>query len=58
MENGKILKHEILENFDLKKLILIKIKAVLMEFWNALIILKESKKPSDKKICAFGGKTN
>ena len=40
--------HEILANFDLKKLILIKIKAVLMEFWKALIILKEIKKPSDK----------
>ena len=35
MENGKILKlHEILANFDMKKLILIKIKANLIEFWN------------------------
>ena len=29
-------------------LILIKIKAILMEFWNALIILKEIQKPSYK----------
>ena len=50
--NGKRQKfetfHEILANFDLKKRILIKIKAILMEFWKALIILKEIKKPSDK----------
>ena len=38
----------ILANFDLKKLILIKINTVLTEFWKALIILKEIKKPSDK----------
>ena len=49
MENCRILKHhEILANFDLKKLILIKIQAILMELWTDLIILKESKKPSDK----------
>ena len=42
--------HEILANFDLKKLILIKTKTVLMEFSNALIILKEIKKPSDKML--------
>ena len=37
-----------LANFDLKKLILIKIKAILREFCKALIILKEIKKHSDK----------
>ena len=50
--NGKLQNfesfHEILANFDLKKRILIKIKAILMEFCKDLIILKETKKPSDK----------
>ena len=46
METGKILK--IFMNFYLKKLILIKIKASLMEFWKSLIILKEIKKSSGK----------
>ena len=41
--------HEILANFDLKKLGLIKIKAI----WKDLIILKESKKPSDKFLRAW-----
>ena len=40
--------HEILANFDLKKLILMEIKEILMEFWKDLINLKEIKKPSDK----------
>ena len=49
-ENYKILKlHEILANFDLKKLGLIKIKAI----WKDFIILKESKKPSDKFLRAW-----
>ena len=49
MENGKTLRlREILANFDLKKLILLKIKAILMGFWKAFIILKESRKPTDK----------
>ena len=49
MENCRILKHhEILANFDLKKLILITIKAIFMEFSKDLIILKESKNPSNK----------
>ena len=39
--------HEILANFDLKKLILIKIKASLMKFRKDLIILTEFKKHSD-----------
>ena len=52
--NGKLQNfetfHEILANFDLKKLILIKIKPILMEFWKDLIVLKESKKRSDKSL--------
>ena len=40
--------HEILANFDLKRLILMKIKATLLEFWKSIKILKESKKTSDK----------
>ena len=40
--------HEFLANFDLKKLILIKIKASLVELWTSVIILKEIKKPSGK----------
>ena len=40
--------HEFLANFDLKKLILINIKASLMKFWKSLTILKEIKKPSGK----------
>ena len=49
--------HELGENFDLKKLILMKIKAILMEFWKDLINLKEIKKPSGI-FFAFGLKTN
>ena len=41
---------EFLANFDFKKLILIIIKAILMEFWKSLIILKEINKPSDKSL--------
>ena len=50
MENCKIFEsyHEILANFDLKKLILINIKSGLMEFGKSLIILKEIKEPSGK----------
>ena len=52
--NGKLQNietfHEMLANFDLKKRTLIKIKAILMEFWKDLINLKESKKPSDKSL--------
>ena len=59
--NGKLKIFEtfpkILANFDLKYLILIKIKAILMEFWKALIILKEIKKPSDKFLRVWA-KTN
>ena len=40
--------HAILANFDVKKLILIKIKAILMEFCKALIMIKEIKKSIDK----------
>ena len=40
--------HEFLANFDLKRLILLKIKATLLEFWKSIIILEEIKKPSGK----------
>ena len=40
-------------NFDLKKLLLIKIKAILMEFWKDLVIFRESKKPSGKFLCGW-----
>ena len=46
MKTSKILK--IFMNFYSKKLILIKIKASLMEFWKFLILLKERKKASGK----------
>ena len=40
--------HKFLPIFHLKTLILIKIKAILMEFRKSLISLKEIMKPSDK----------
>ena len=46
METCKVLK--IFMHFYLKKLILLKIKASLMELWKSLIILKEIKKPNGK----------
>ena len=55
METGKILKifMNFFANFDLKKLILINIKAILMEFWKSLIIRKEIKKPNVKPLCVW-----
>ena len=54
MENLKILKlfmkfYRILT----WKLILIKIKAILMELWKALIIFKEIKQPCDKYLLVW-----
>ena len=51
METCKILKifmNFLIANFDLKTLILIKIKASLTEFLKCIIIRKEIKKPSGK----------
>ena len=44
-----------LANFDSKKLILMKIKVRLIEFWKSLIILNEIKKLV-ANLCAFGRK--